>query len=104
MVGQYCYGLIPGMWPLVLGLTLMKFLQVRPAQPVSHTEGKWNFAIVEMHDRVHWNGRIAWNFLPPCSGLRSLQWIMPLLQALCSTLVFVNLPLLVAVLSCRPRT
>ena len=32
LVGQYCWGLLPGMWPLVLGLVLMKYLQtqVRP--------------------------------------------------------------------------
>ena len=31
LVGQYCLGLIPGMWPLVLGLVLIKYLQVNPA-------------------------------------------------------------------------
>ena len=29
LVGQYCWGLLPGMWPLVLGLVLMKYLQTQ---------------------------------------------------------------------------
>ena len=24
LVGEYCWGLLPGLWPLVLGLVLMK--------------------------------------------------------------------------------
>ena len=29
LVGQFCWGLLPGMWPLVLGLVLMKYLQTQ---------------------------------------------------------------------------
>jgi Na+-driven multidrug efflux pump len=29
LVGSYCYGLLPGMWPLVLGVVLTKYLQVQ---------------------------------------------------------------------------
>ena len=29
LVGTYCYGLLPGMWPLVLGIVLTKYLQVQ---------------------------------------------------------------------------
>lgn len=29
LVGEYCWGLVPGMWPLVLALVLMKYLQAQ---------------------------------------------------------------------------
>ena len=40
LVGQYCWGLLPGMWPLVLGLVLMKYLQTQVRGGVEEAKGR----------------------------------------------------------------
>ena len=47
LVGQYCWGLVPGMWPLVL--VLIKYLQVRVDQR-RHRQGSY---ILRYNDRFY---------------------------------------------------